>query len=1699
MRGSLTTAINALVPLLAAKPIDPKAVRIAVDLVREKRQRLEPLDAEIIQLLSEKDYDSEEALNQALTDEHAAAEEYRDKASKAIGEAQHQLDLLKTPQSRPASPPPPSPGGALSHPAANNPASAFKVPDYKLATFTGKDLLEFPSWFDSFKSLIDAHPCLSKVQKFGILKESVGGTAKQLISALLTTEENYSQALQLLEETFGDPNLLLGLFVSKLHSYSPVKDPRSPALQELVFGFERSFLEIKNLIGKLSARKLASQAPRASSAPDNVPPIDACFEVVSFFLTPHLLSKLPEDVQMRWFDKFPEPQQRYDFDKLLGYLKNELKGRQACMLLSDRDARKANPSKPKPRQESCPTDNFVAASQDSRKCMVCNGPQHALWQCAPYMAMPIAERDALVKRLNLCYNCLATSHWTRNCPSKKACFHCQARHNSTLCPRKYGRGGVNSSAPQAQAEPPTQATVAMVASSETAPAVLQVVAVKASNPSKRGKTTYALFDSGAAHTWIRADLAHYLGLKVLAAKQFEVNTFGGSREKIPSALVTLRLASPSDPAISVSVFAWTAEQLTRRLTQRAVIPPQAAHLDPFEAYDGRPLDIGIIIGGDNYYSLLAHEYVHGSPTAVRTIFGWTLLGSSASSTTPQSPSTVTSLFVRPTSIEDLWNLETVGICEDPNALADPYLEPKLVGDRYEVRLPFRSDARPISNYEIASRRLASMERKMSPAQKAEYDKNLTTALQNGYIELAPNPSPHKGFFLPHHGVKSKGKLRVVFDGSCADPLGVSLNATLDPGPNLLALILDIIVRFRLRAHPLVADITGAFHQLLLHPDDRCWVQFLWNGQIWRFSRVVFGLSCSPFLLLRTLYHHYSTLPEDLGRFLLESTYMDDIINSLDDPCERDDLLRRAQEALAHVGMTLRVPDSSSVLGLPWDRETDGLAVDLSSVALPPQFTRRELLKSLASVFDPCGLISPYTVRARMLLQDAWRAGGSWDDPLPPALCEAWREWVADCSPFQVPRWLGYHSEDTLILHVFSDASKLAYATVLYLACPEKRTSILFLSKARVAPLRTPLTVPRAELMGLTLGARLASHAVKSRLVQPTRVIFWSDSQTVLSWLSSGPPRGLVFVRNRLQEIRSLTSTLPNCEFRYVVTHQNPADIPSRGARVSDLTSLLWLHGPEFIRYPDPAWPEIQVVLSAAPAPEEEPPPAPPTEAIPLDRFSSLPSLLGTAAWVLRFVHNLKARHARRVAAGPHVDQRGGPLTPAELTAALHLCVQKAQQTSYPVEWNQLSQGRPISRTSALLNLHPRWDPEARLIVACPRTGEPPLLLLPSRGRLTELVVLHHHEFAAHPGGHGTLSEVRRTFWLPHGLSTVKRFLPTCRPCRRFKASPPVLPEGPLASFRAQPAPPFSIVGADHWGPLTLKDGKKVWILLLTCAVTRGIHLEVCRNLSAAETYLRLRAFLALRVPPRQTVRVFSDNSTTFVRVSQMPFPHHNVEWKRIPERAPTFGGWWERLVRTSKDAMRVTFHGKSLPLRELPTLLHELAALINRRPLTLCSTDPRDAEPLTPAHFLYGCPPVGLVPPEGVLELPAFSALRSRLSEDFWRRWLKVYLAGLRGWTARRLHDVPFSVGDVVLVKEPSPRGRWPLGRILELIPGRDGVARAAHVLIRGRRTRRLLSQLVFLEAAEPREPALPRDPPAVAPLRTRSGRVVRAPQRTEM
>ena len=276
----------------------------------------------------------------------------------------------------------------------------------------------------------------------------------------------------------------------------------------------------------------------------------------------------------------------------------------------------------------------------------------------------------------------------------------------------------------------------------------------------------------------------------------------------------------------------------------------------------------------------------------------------------------------------------------------------------------------------------------------------------------------------------------------------------------------------------------------------------------------------------------------------------------------------------------------------------------------------------------------------------------------------------------------------------------------------------------------------------------------------------------------------------------------------------------------------------------------------------------------------------------------------------------------------------------------------------------------------------------------------------------------------------------CLSCQRLDAPAGSEIMAPLPELRVTQAPPFSVTGMDHGGPLYCCDfvGRKFYVLLLTCAVVRAVHLELVDSLSCDTTVLALRRFISRRGMPSI---LMSDNARGFHAARERLFKLFSPdgpEWRFIAPSSPWWGGWWDRLIGSVKSALKRTVRQRSLTRVELESTLHEVEACVNSRPLSFVGDELDSGSPLTPSHFLIGrpvvCKPivgsVGSVGSISTEDLSLRQELRDQTIESFWSSWVNEYIRGLPVCRGSRFRK-GVSEGSVVLIRdERRKRLQWP-------------------------------------------------------------------------
>ncbi|KRY15519.1 Anaphase-promoting complex subunit 10, partial [Trichinella patagoniensis] len=730
-----------------------------------------------------------------------------------------------------------------------------------------------------------------------------------------------------------------------------------------------------------------------------------------------------------------------------------------------------------------------------------------------------------------------------------------------------------------------------------------------------------LFDSGCQRSLIRKDLAESLRLKC-TTERLMLLRMGESHSKYEKLrCVNFRLKGIYGGEDSYPIEALCVPRITT-----VDANPSAAnwhHLHGLNLADIFPrerTENDVLIRIDFYNRLLFRERIVGGitlPEAVNTPFGWIVS-------------------------------EIIGVTDDKGAednsvsrLMKTFEETLEYSDgRYTVKLPWKPGFPNLSNnYTHALQRLFKTEASLlNDTTKSEmYSKTLKEYMTEGIIE------------------RTLTKGRIVF-GASAHFGRTSLNRQLDTGPSLQR---DLTSYWSARGR--IPNVSSDRITQQIERQDRDVTRFLWkepgdpsHPQTFRFRRLCFRLTCSPFLASAAMQHHAKQNKDKWPKAaeeVLKNVYVDDLLFSLDDRTETVECVKELKQLTETAGFCLTkwssteptvlrsLPEKGvasdckpkTSLGIVWDNKEDTITSSAICVARSDQqMTNRGMLSAVMMIFDPLGYLSPFLVKAKRMLQN---------------MLKDWQDWITEIpsiSEIRLPRCLLPIRTDCIKeveLHGYGDASEMAFWSTVYLRITTVLGEIItnfVMSKTRIAPVKR-VTLPRLELMAALITARLLSFVKTSLEVKFSRIVCWTDSQIALRWIQGDSYRWKPFVGNRVESILELTEAQ---WWRYCPTTDNPADVLTSGCSLKDLVSInLWWHGPHWLAKCEDVWPTAKLELTIDRSPEfqaevqklaRELHVQAKTEAVlDVQKYCRLTKLLNVTAYVLRFITKYKVTPEER--------------------------------------------------------------------------------------------------------------------------------------------------------------------------------------------------------------------------------------------------------------------------------------------------------------------------------------------------------------------------------------------------------------------------------------------------------------------------------------
>ncbi|XP_074039501.1 uncharacterized protein [Leptinotarsa decemlineata] len=915
---------------------------------------------------------------------------------------------------------------------------------------------DWPLFHKSFKNLrkfcdYSNEEIMLKLQRF------LKGEAKTTVAAMILTADNVDLVIETLEKRFGRPEYIIDILMNRISILPSIRENN---FEKLI----HYSAEVSNMVSIM--KSLGSK--RYLENPQFIR---------------ELLTKIPDSMKLSWGEKLEMKKGDINLEDFSLWL-NE-KASFACNVSTPRNEtfsqKFTNQMKRNERVYNIHTQNT------HKTCGYCD-KIHQESICPQMNHDDLNKRWEMVTGKKLCFSCLQKNHQKFKCKKRKICgTNCKLHHHPLL--HKELEVNSNQAAIGRDTNDDNRGRVCSVNKPFTT-ILLRVIRIKLYGP--RGIVPIlALCDEASTVTLLDAEVAETLGLTGTK----ESLCLQWTNENVMVEENSVRLDVTVSKIDDSRMFTM---KRVRTVTHMS-LPEQHINISDWKKFShlkGVPIKYidhekpSLLIGQDNIHLILARQIRTGPenlPVASKCKLGWAVHGPS------------------PNSGENSFKAHTLHICEKETT--DEELQ-KMVEKSYLTETFSTLIAADQPSCE-SSRALELMRNTLKYTGE-NYEIGLLWKTDN--IQL-PEKNPNK-----------PNKIRLVFDAA-AKSRGMSLNDALLSGPDMLQSLVAILWKFRQRRFGFCGDIREMFHRVGIQERDRCAQRFLWRNlesdrppDIYEMLVMTFGATFSPVCaqFVKNLNaEEFSTNP-DIRTAIIKKFYVDDYLDSKDteeealetiiEVCKvqkvagfevvnwmtNSQLIRDKLSDDMLLAATKNIDDTSlhRILGLWWDPRNDEFSFRLTSENLvAEQPTKRKVLQALMSVYDPLGLISIFTVRGKILMQDIWRIGIDWDYLLPEELLIAWKDWLSDMEKIvliKIPRCysLLIPSALRIEIHTFCDSSEKAFSAVSFLrVIGENRTDVCLISaKTRVSPLK-PLSIPRLELQAAVMASRLA-QVIRNELEFP---------------------------------------------------------------------------------------------------------------------------------------------------------------------------------------------------------------------------------------------------------------------------------------------------------------------------------------------------------------------------------------------------------------------------------------------------------------------------------------------------------------------------------------------------------------------------------------------------------------------------------------
>ncbi|CAO4383267.1 unnamed protein product [Caenorhabditis nigoni] len=1012
------------------------------------------------------------------------------------------------------------------------------------------------------------------------------------------------------------------------------------------------------------------------------------------------------------------------------------------------------------------------------------------------------------------------------------------------------------------------------------------------------ETIPVLLDSGADQSFILSDYAERMNMKIIEKHlEFNINAFGKDPATIIVNKVEFEILTNNNTCLKVEAL--TVPTITD------LFDPVSLSLEDREFLESRnqttinitrPEKAIALLGCDVFWNLMSDQRKEKLPSGrfiIPTRIGPVICGKQDENVTSthaliarinnRSENTFTE-----TSLEEYFEISNIGITDNVEDVTNDEIVKEFKksvkinenSKRIVVSLPWKEGQKEKlnNNKDVAYCRLKQQYSATSGKEAWNTLKeSFETMEKTGIIEQIDN-EPNIGFFIPYSQVVNSSsnttKVRTVFDASSKKRGEISLNNALHQGPSLIPDLQGILLRIRQGKYVLSGDIEKAFHAVEVNSNDRDALRFLWledpdkppsneNIRIMRFTRLPFGVNCSPFLLSMAIIHgaNQPNTPPELVKAIEKMCYVDNLFMTTDNKSDLPKMYHSLKKFFDSIGMNIRefsanTPenfveeidkaknlDNVKLLGYLYDLSEDTLEVKKQPIGNIEKYerkmTKRQVVSEITSVFDPLQIFAPLYLEGKLITRNISAHTIKWNDVVSPEIAQqtiAYRERINN-SNLKFRRNIEQLDSTTPVrLAIFTDASEHTYGACVYLVIEKEGLTSkcqphLLIAKQRIAPQQKTLTIPRLELLGLVIGVKILNYVLAEMQLNVKAIEFFSDSTIALAQIKNHSTlkgeKQPVFVENRCRQIWQILQDIKlknddiEISFSHVLTDQNPADHITRGFTSEEeleksnyLSGPIWLSNMNHEDYPSKK--ENNKLVVPKPTEYFENPMTTTVmvtktknfsemenKIIPLAKINNLVKTKRVTALVLRFLKNRilqKLSIDNKNKLISHIPELNSyPETPGKVSLIENELAEKLLIRIHQLVYEI----KENPKENQFLDKNPDHTISDQIVYQHNRTHVLKMKpVINTKSELARLIVQKIHVGNLHVGPSTTLGMVLEKYLGTHWKRTVKKELKKCSLCRKVNNhSFREAPPGLIPERRTNECMVFQHVGVDFMGPI----------------------------------------------------------------------------------------------------------------------------------------------------------------------------------------------------------------------------------------------------------------------------------------------------------